>query len=82
MVVCERCNKEKKDNDSCTEYFIEYEGGIYTNPFLFGELDPDSRFERCPDCGIKQGGYHHKYCDWERCPFCGEHIISCSCTFH
>jgi len=32
---------------------------------------------RCHDCNIKHGGYHHHGCDVERCPICGQQLISC-----
>ena len=37
--------------------------------------------ERCGDCGVKQGGWHHLGCDIEECPRCGWQLLSCSCWF-
>lgn len=34
---------------------------------------------RCHDCGIKPGGFHHPGCDNERCPRCQGQLISCGC---
>lgn len=32
--------------------------------------------EKCPDCGVKNGMYHLKYCDWERTPLEGEQLLT------
>lgn len=35
--------------------------------------------DKCRDCGIRPGGFHHPGCDSERCPRCGGQLISCGC---
>lgn len=40
---------------------------------------PDGAEERCPDCNVAPGGFHHPGCDQEPCPRCGGQMISCDC---
>lgn len=35
----------------------------------------------CHDCGCKEGEIHELGCDMERCPFCGEQLITCGCFY-
>lgn len=35
--------------------------------------------ERCSDCGAIPGEYHLEGCDCERCPICGNQLITCGC---
>jgi hypothetical protein len=35
--------------------------------------------ERCPDCEVRDGELHDLFCTKERCPFCGNQLISCDC---
>src|SRR5262245_28686447 len=35
--------------------------------------------ERCGDCGVAIGKYHHPGCDIEICPRCQCQLISCNC---
>ena len=36
----------------------------------------------CHDCGCEEGELHELGCDMERCPFCGEQLISCACSIN
>jgi hypothetical protein len=33
----------------------------------------------CRDCGVVKGQLHVPMCDVERCPGCGDQLITCSC---
>ena len=35
----------------------------------------------CHDCGAKEGQIHEWGCDMERCPFCGNQVITCLCMY-
>ena len=35
----------------------------------------------CPDCSVEEGHLHEPGCGFERCPFCGEQLISCDCVY-
>jgi hypothetical protein len=43
-------------------------------------IDPERwRNRSCPACGVEQGELHHRLCDYEECPACGEQLLLCSC---
>ncbi len=35
--------------------------------------------DRCDDCGVESGGYHHRDCAIEQCPLCGDYVTVCRC---
>lgn len=77
---CSFCLKETTDQavKTCSGnegllYFPDTGEYLHTLPYE----DPEG--ERCPDCRVASGGYHHPGCNMERCPRCGLQLISCSC---
>lgn len=33
----------------------------------------------CNDCGCNEGKLHELFCLRERCPFCGDQLVTCGC---
>jgi hypothetical protein len=52
-------------------------GGLSLNPVAY--MPSGDMPERCHDCGVAAGGWHHPGCDKEQCPACGGQLISCGC---
>ena len=84
MAKCETCGREMTVSVGCSLRYYEIKtDGKYKNyqRIKFGDVNDlhQGDWERCPDCGAKQGHYHHPHCDMERCPKCGLQVLSCDC---
>ena len=83
-VICEHCRRDMLRTKSCDEFIIGSNDGKDYRPIPFGQEVKNENFnpifsDKCPDCGVKFGGFHHPRCDWEECPICHGQIISCYC---
>lgn len=88
MAICGYCGREMLEDVGCTCSAIKFQGKkIQRIPYgdvrdLFGPVDREKfPTHRCGDCGARVGFYHHPECDAEKCPICGEQLISCNCDF-
>lgn len=84
MAVCRYCHNEMTDpaTISCSRDTIVFVDGqtMAAVPYLL-EDSGRSANERCHDCSVAVGGYHHPGCDMERCPRCGDRqLFLCGCV--
>ena len=75
MAVCEYCKQEMTKADSCVVVHLPIDGRNWLPEPFFAEYGED----RCGDCNVLPGGYHHPGCDREQCPKCNGQLISCDC---
>ena len=80
MSICELCAHEMLDDAvSCIVTPVPTGTGVF-HPIAFGSERVRSwKAERCGDCGVRPGGFHHRGCDMEECPRCRGQLISCGC---
>jgi len=54
-------------------------GRLYSRIRYGEEGWAESLPDHCHDCNVRKGQFHVPGCDMEKCPRCGEQLISCSC---
>lgn len=85
MPTCRLCQQETVVSDSCLPE--RWEGSVPATPYGSEEgvrkyvLDEGIELKpRCPMCGVRVGGYHHPFCDFEECPVCHGQAFGCNCV--
>lgn len=75
MVACRFCEVEMNGSASCTAVPVVIKAGTF-DPVPYGsERRLDEVTQRCHDCDVLPGGYHHRGCDMEECPACKRQLI-------
>ena len=78
MAKCDICGKEMLRAYGCSAHTLIIDNNRYTR-VRYGEEGWMENPERCGDCGVKLGYFHHLGCDIERCPKCFGQLITCDC---
>lgn len=76
MAKCNYCEKNMEDNAtiSCDYNQAKIDGKIYERNYWHHDIG-----NRCHDCNIVNGNYHHFGCDMEECPKCKMQFAFCGC---
>lgn len=74
MTECQFCDREMLETASCTKNAIEIDGELY-EPIAYGDEKDWPTTDRCHDCGVEPGGFHHPGCDVERDPATSEQLL-------
>jgi hypothetical protein len=86
MTKCDDCGKEFGSVDSCTHPFVRLEGKVFRRGGSFevgkgfsADFESGIIAGRCDDCGTLNSKIHHYGCSEEKCPSCGDGLVTCSC---
>jgi hypothetical protein len=79
MANCKSCGRSMPSAISCTRAEITFPDGTTFDRLPYFSEDGG---DRCHDCGIAVGGFHHMDpsgagCDVELCPRCGGQLLLC-----
>ena len=81
MAVCNWCEGEMATADSCSVDAFHRNGRRFHMVPFGDETGWRTTSDRCGDCGVTRGGWHHPGCDLQRCPACGRQLMTCGCMF-
>ncbi len=79
--ACSWCRSEMTLAVSCTVDAFHRNGRRFDMTPFGDEPGRRTNGDRCGDCGVLRGGWHHPGCDLQRCPACRRQLISCGCRF-
>lgn len=83
MAICQYCKREMLSAPSCSVEVLHRNG----KPFRLPRYGEETRYgdfradDRCHDCGVSPGRFHHLGCDWAECPHCLGQLLSCGCRY-
>ena len=77
MAECKWCENEMSGENAVAS--CEWNTRVLFPDKTWDFSVPYADSERCHDCNIAPGGFHHPGCCLERCPKCGGQLISCGC---
>ena len=85
MAVCPDCGQDITAATGCTRQHFML-GKKPVPRIRYGEESrPPTWYsynDRCDDCGVEMGAYHHRDCAIEQCPLCGDYAAVCNCWRH
>lgn len=84
MAICPDCQQEMTTAPGCTvAVYSDFKDGTTRPRIPFGsETHRPDRPDRCPDCWVRAGSFHHPGCHYEECPACNFPALSCDCAIN
>jgi len=80
--ICQDCGKDMTKVEGCNLTTLVSDNGTEFERVKYGNEEESwgaDEGHRCHDCNCSPGQLHHLGCDVERCPKCGNQLISCGC---
>ncbi len=82
MAECPYCAQDMMTAATCTVAELHRDGDpVMLTPYAPSRRRGTTVLDRCGDCGVRPGGFHHPGCDLQRCPMCRCQFVSCACRF-
>jgi hypothetical protein len=80
-VICDLCDQEMEEAASCNVGVLHLAGEPYPVFPHGSDRGWGPTKDRCGDCNVLPGGYHHVGCDIQVCPRCRGQLITCDCPW-